>query len=155
MVSIGSADAEFSGTGATSWPQVARVLAKQRRLSPEDAGVIERITAYGHLIANTDMHPGNLGLYHDAPARPGYGQFTLAPVYDMLPMRYAPVAGEVLTPEFRPPAPVQGLIPAYSAMLEPAQEFWRRVAGDTDISPAFRELAQRNAEHVQDYATIL
>ena len=138
------ADAEFTGIGQP-WSAIARALAEAARLSADDVARIERISAFGHLIANTDMHPGNLGLLHDTAERPGYGQFVLAPVYDMLPMRYAPVAGEVLSRSFTVPAPVGGLIDAYAAMREPAQQFWRTVADDARISAAFRQIAAANA----------
>ncbi|MGK7521002.1 HipA domain-containing protein, partial [Salmonella enterica] len=51
---------------------------------------IEKIWAFGRLIANSDMHAGNLSFYYsDAP-------MALAPVYDMLPMAYAPAASGML-----------------------------------------------------------
>lgn len=143
VVSIGAADAEFCGTGG-SWIAAARALVREHRLAEGEAARIERISAFGHLIANTDMHAGNLGLYNDTTERPGYGQFRLAPVYDMLPMRYAPVAGEVLTPDFMPPAPIEGLQPAYREMLPHAQAYWERLAEDTDISLGFRRIAKTN-----------
>lgn len=144
VVSIGAADNEFTGIGGP-WPAIARALVIQQRLAAADAECIERIAAFGHLIANTDMHPGNLGLHHDTAAREGYGQFTLAPVYDMLPMRYAPVGGEVITPVFTVPAPVGGLIDAYAAMRPAALGFWQTVAAEPRISDAFRATAAANA----------
>ncbi len=143
VVSIGMADTEFTGIGQP-WPAIARALAMQKRLAAADVECIERISAFGHLIANTDMHPGNLGLHHDTAAREGYGQFTLAPVYDMLPMRYAPVGGEVITPVFTVPAPVGGLIDAYVAMRPAALGFWQTVAAEPRISDAFRATAAAN-----------
>lgn len=144
VVSMGMADKEFTGIGA-GWPLMARALLAKKRLDAADVERIERISAFGHLIANTDMHPGNLGLLHDGAQRPGYGQFVLAPVYDMLPMRYAPVAGEVATPEFTVPAPLAGLIDAYRVMREPARQYWLTVAEEPRISASFRAIAAANA----------
>lgn len=144
VVSIGAADNEFTGIGQP-WPAIARALVVAKQLDAADAERIERISAFGHLIANTDMHPGNLGLLHDCPERSGYGQFVLAPVYDMLPMRYAPIAGEVTTPAFIVPAPVGGLIAAYAAMRPVAIAFWQTVADEALISAAFRAIAAANA----------
>jgi len=42
--------------------------------------------AIARLIANTDMHLGNLTFHVE-------GTFRLAPAYDMLPMAYAPLPG--------------------------------------------------------------
>lgn len=144
VVSIGAADNEFTGIGQP-WPAIVRALVAAQRLDAADAERILRIAAFGHLIGNTDMHPGNLGLLHDCPARPGYGQFVLAPVYDMLPMGYAPVAGEVRTPPFVVPAPVGGLIEAYTAIRPLAQAFWLAVSADARVTEPFRQIAAANA----------
>ena len=145
VISIGAADSGFTGIGQP-WPGIARALQAKQRLDAVDAAAIGRISAFGHLIGNTDMHPGNLSLLHDTPQRPGYGQFMLAPVYDMLPMLYAPVAGEVRTPAFTVPAPVGGLIAAYAAMRPLAHAFWLAVSADARVSEAFRRVASANAE---------
>lgn len=143
LVSLEAVDAEFVGLGG-AWPAIARALVAGQRLAAEDGARIERIAAFGHLIANTDMHNGNLGLHHDDPARPGYGQFVLAPIYDMLPMLYVPRAGEVLTPRLAPPAPLSGLESAYREMLPLAQDFWQRLANDARVSSGFRTIAAEN-----------
>lgn len=55
-----------------------------------DAATRDAITClwhFGQLIAYTDMHDGNLSF---VPGQPGPW---LAPVYDMLPMLYAPQRG--------------------------------------------------------------
>jgi DNA-binding transcriptional ArsR family regulator len=143
LISLEAVDAEFVGLGG-AWPAIARALVAGQKLAPEDGARIDRIAAFGHLIANTDMHNGNLGLHHDDPARPGYGQFVLAPVYDMLPMLYVPRAGEVLAPRFAPPAPLSGLESAYREMLPLAQDFWQRLANDARVSSGFRAIADEN-----------
>lgn len=58
---------------------------------------VSRLWWFGRLIANTDMHDGNLAF------KPG---LKLAPVYDMLPMGYAPVRGMEL--------PLRGFAPAHA-----------------------------------------
>ena len=61
---------------------------------------------FGQLIANEDMHEGNLSFQ---PALPGEVGLRLAPVYDMLPMMYAPARGVEIAPrEFTPPLPLPG-----------------------------------------------
>ena len=145
VVSFGAADNEFTGIGQP-WPAIARALLAEQRINSADVSRIERISAFGHLIGNSDMHPGNLSLLHDSPERPGYGQFLLAPVYDMLPMLYAPVAGEVRTPVFTVPAPVGGLIAAYATMRPRAHAFWMTVSADERVSADFRQIAAANAE---------
>lgn len=144
LVSLAMADAEFTGVGS-GWVPTARALAREQRLGEADVHLVERLSAFGQLIANSDMHLGNLSLFHVDAERRGEGRFVVAPVYDMLPMRYAPVSGEVLTPDFRVPAPLDGLIDAYAAMRGTARDFWQRVAADTRVSEPFRRLADVNA----------
>jgi hypothetical protein len=118
------------------WPRVAARL-RERGLLPEaDAAAIVRIHWFGRLIANTDMHDGNLAF------RPA---LTLAPVYDMLPMLYAPArGGELPERRYEPPLPLPEEMPAWRAAAEAAHAFWLRCAADERISPAFRETGARN-----------
>ena len=69
------------------WGATCDALAAQSRLSADDARRVRRWRAFGQLIGNSDMHFGNLGLWADDIVR---GRFSLAPCYDMLPMRYKP-----------------------------------------------------------------
>jgi len=59
-------------------------------LSAVDIQTLCLLDAFGALIANTDRHHGNVSLL------PDQHHWQLAPAYDMLPMYYAPVAGEVV-----------------------------------------------------------
>ena len=98
---------------------------------------------FGALIGNSDMHLGNLSLeLHDRRPLP------LAPVYDMLPMRWRPAAtGEVTPPErapqWRPPLPHETDDWLVAAKL--ALHFWQEAAATERISEDFRAIA-RSAE---------
>ena len=107
-----------------------------RRLRSE----VERARGLGQLIGNSDMHDGNLSFL------PG---LRLAPVYDMLPMLYAPERGVEL-PErvFQPPLPTPAERPAWQAALPAARVFWRRAAADARLTDGFRALCERNAGHL-------
>lgn len=146
VVSFETADAEFAGVGG-SWPRIARALAKDQRLPPEDVTRVEQLAAFGHLIGNTDMHLGNLSLYHHWPEGT-YGRFSLAPVYDMLPMRYAPVAGELRPPLATIPAPVDGLLPAYAQMQPLAVQYWQAVYAHEAVSAGFKTIAAAMSDAV-------
>ena len=88
LVSLLVVDMEFAGTGG-NWPDVMKVLARLNLVSNEDVYVSEKLYEYGLKIGNTDMHLGNLSLEITQTG------FKLLPVYDMLPMKYAPVSGEL------------------------------------------------------------
>jgi hypothetical protein len=119
------------------WPDVAARLRDQDLLREADAAAIERTHWFGRLIANTDMHDGNLTF------RPS---LTLAPVYDMVPMLYAPVrGGELPERRYDPPLPLPKEAQAWRAAAEAAHAFWQLAAADERIGDAFRRTCEGNA----------
>jgi hypothetical protein len=138
-------DALAEARDATTWPLAAREL---RRLGVID-DVAERSIrlrhTFGGLIGNTDMHFGNLAFFlgDTLPLR-------LAPAYDMLPMLWAPVAGQAMpAPTFSPPVPLPGEMPDWSEAAAWAAEFWQRVATDTRISSDFVAHARLALAHLE------
>ena len=85
------------------------------------------------------MHTGNLSFQPMAPA--GHAAqaaaLQLAPVYDMLPMRYAPL-------------PAQRA--AWLLACAVAIAFWARAAADARISAGLRALCRANAQSLQALA---
>ena len=99
------------------------------------------LDAFGALIANTDRHHGNVSLLlHEH-------RWQLAPAYDMLPMYYAPVVGEVVERDWasqlpRPNADTLSVRPQARAL---ALQFWQSAAADERISAEFHAVAKVNA----------
>ena len=56
------------------------------------------LEAYGLLIANTDLHYGNVSLLLHGSEKAAH--WALSPAYDMLPMLCAPVAGRLVARNF-------------------------------------------------------
>lgn len=137
VVPLWAAHTAFVQGPQQHWAASVEVLAAQRRLPADAAVQVQALRGFGRLIGNTDMHFGNLSLFvaRDDAAR---GRFALAPVYDMLPMRWRPDAGTgelgllPFTPE---PVDLQG------AARGPAAEFWRRAATLQPCSAEWRSLA--------------
>ena len=145
MVSLEVYDRQYIGQG-TDWVDTAQRSdrAGPERLSADDVQTIGLLDAFGALIANTDRHHGNLSLLlHDH-------RWRLAPAYDMLPMLYAPVAGEVVPRDFaaRLPNPTVHTLAVWPQARELAVRFWRAAATDERISDAFRAVARTNGEWV-------
>ncbi|WP_255548671.1 type II toxin-antitoxin system HipA family toxin YjjJ [Luteibacter sp. dw_328] len=95
---------------------------------------------FGRMIANTDMHFGNLSFFLDdtLPLR-------VTPSYDMLPMLYRPAStGEVVARQFQPPAPTPSDLPYWTTAAAWAEIYWKRVAERTEISDDFRQIAVAN-----------
>ncbi|WDZ98348.1 type II toxin-antitoxin system HipA family toxin YjjJ [Herbaspirillum sp. WKF16] len=87
LFSLHALDAEFAGN-AGNWPQVVRALAREGVVERQAVAQMELLWAFGTLIANTDMHGGNLSFIaeHGLPCQ-------VAPAYDMTCMAFAPTSG--------------------------------------------------------------
>ncbi len=91
------------------------------------------------LIGNTDMHFGNVSFFPRER-----GRFSLAPIYDMLPMCYAPLNDQVVDREFSPPAlPVQAM-ECWDLVYRMAEDFWLRVTEQPNISDGFKVMVGGN-----------
>lgn len=135
MLSLQFVDAEFVGIGS-GWPQVMGALFRKKLVSYEHLFDAEVLWSFGHLINNTDMHLGNLGLAIEGDV------FRLLPVYDMCAMGFAPKStGEVLPYSFIPPEYKNIYIgeDKGSKIKNMAHDFWDRVANDNRISDEFSE----------------
>lgn len=140
VVSLDAVNAGLVGAPGDDWTRVALAVVHQRLLSDADAERVSERQLFGQLIGNTDMHGGNLGFYCAADG------FTLAPSYDQLPMRYAPLAGgEVLWPPLTPSLPLPAERARWLRVAPRALAFWQSAAADERISPAFRALCEGNA----------
>lgn len=141
LVSLAALDAAFYGHGARAWYEYAPRLQQDGWLDAGDARQLALTGWFGELIGNSDMHLGNVSLeLRDRRPLP------LAPVYDMLPMRWRPAAtGEVLpaerTPEWRPRLPLPQQTDDWLAAAELALQFWREVIATDRISDDFRIIA--------------
>ena len=147
VVAIDAVHEAFVTGARQNWAATCDALVLQRRMSALDAAAVRALFEFGHLIGNTDMHFGNLSLWADDPAKP---QFTLAPLYDMLPMRwrtdgfhglqdYAP-----FEPRRTPAAADAGATSARSV----AHAFWRRASNHAPLSAALRTVAAEMARRL-------
>lgn len=143
VMSFGALELEWLGK-PSNWSASARELARKKLIEDADARKIAWLDAFGAMIANTDRHYGNLSFFFDFQSR----KAKLAPVYDMLPMLYAPKESEVdvfeRTFEFPMPSP-EG-VPVWDSAKDAAQRFWERIQGDRRISAAFRKTAWKGAK---------
>ena len=126
------------------WADTCDALVRQRRLPTDAAAQVRAVMQFGRLIGNTDMHFGNLSLFV-APGEVAAGRFTLAPVYDMLPMRWRPdpQSGGFDHLPFEP-MPLDLQSPARPVALE----FWRRAAEHAALDAAMRQLAATMAQRL-------
>lgn len=127
------------------WAATCQALAQQRRLPTEAAAQARALLQFGRLIGNSDMHFGNLSLVVANPADAARGRFSLAPVYDMLPMRWRPdVQSGALNWLPFTPEPADLASPARPVALQ----FWRRAADLAGASRGWRQLAATMAQRM-------
>ncbi|HHH45223.1 MAG TPA: type II toxin-antitoxin system HipA family toxin YjjJ [Gammaproteobacteria bacterium] len=137
MISLAAIDAEFAGEGH-DWVATLRQLVQMKLVDATDLQTASRAQLFGQWTGNTDMHLGNLSF------RPTLNGFSLLPVYDMAPMRWAPVRGELpgdtaLTPPVREYGNEQAWLDA--GLL--ASEYWRRLADEERLSATFQRIVSQ------------
>lgn len=133
-MSLQNLDAAFVGQ-PQNWVTIAEGLWRQKRISETDFFNIQVAYAFGLMIANTDMHNGNLAFYLKDGLPNG-----LAPIYDMLPMAYMPKQGELPNPSYQLPRFIPGSDDAKVQAKQMALKFWHQVAQNTLISNSFKSL---------------
>ena len=142
LVTLKALDAAYIGRGNGSWSDVAHPLHAGKWISDKDREQMIQLHCFGQLIANTDMHWGNLSFF-----LPEAHPYPLAPVYDMLPMLFRPSSsGEVVERTFEPKLPKPEDQTAWLDMMPLALTYWQRIAEHPDISPDFKAIATSAAE---------
>lgn len=145
IVSLRSFDAAHIG-GKGTWADSARKLHADKWITNDDCERIVQLHCFGELIANTDMHWGNLSFF-----LPEKSPYPLAPVYDMLPMRFRPSStGEVNTREFKPTLPKPEDQAAWLTMYPHAIAYWQQVQESADISTDFQKIAEQAINALQN-----
>ena len=140
IFSLEAIDCEYTGAG-DDWAKCALALSKEGLISMEDAAKMRWLKAFGNLIGNTDMHWGNISLI-----RTESRFYTLAPVYDMLPMLYRPVSGDIPDREFIPKGPATDTADIWESALKSAIHFWDTITGEADLSGDFKAICRQNLE---------
>jgi len=159
LVSLATLDGTFLGQGSGDWPRLAAALVTLGLLDATATSAIAHLWWFGRLIANTDMHTGNLsfqpvplvaarGTVADGPLA---SALTPAPAYDMLPMAYAPLPGGEVPPRaFEPALPQPAQRAAWLTACVAAMGLWTRAAADSRISAGFHATAAANAQTLAD-----
>ena len=143
VLSLLALDAEFVRR-LQSWTDSAEGLARAGHISAASVERLRWLELFGALIANTDMHAGNASFFCRATRTAG-----LAPAYDMLPMHYAPLHGELVDRPFGAPTPSPSLASVWTSACRAAADFWKAVAQHRLIAPELRAIASQNRGEVE------
>lgn len=137
VVSLLAVDAARYGALDT-WTAAAQRLVRDALLSDGDAERIRFLDAFGALISNTDRHFGNVTLFDHF-----VGRFEMAPVYDMLPMLFAPQDGHLVErPVEATPARAEWLS-VWGRARALAEAYWDRISQERRVSTDFQRLGAR------------
>ena len=137
LLSLAALDGAFYGHGRIDWTRFADQLALDGWISHDDAQALRQIGWFGTLIGNSDMHLGNISLIL-TDARP----LALAPVYDMLPMQFRPVAsGEIVPRRLLVDLPLPSQRDDWKFAAAIAHEFWQQTADASEVSAPMRDIA--------------
>ncbi|EAU63334.1 conserved hypothetical protein [Stigmatella aurantiaca DW4/3-1] len=142
LLSLRAIDNEYLGLGGT-WTRVAQGLLSARHISAEDARSVRWLDTFGQLIGNTDRHLGNLSFFVEGPRK-----FRLAPVYDMLPMVFAPQGTSLSEPRFVPAPPSADTLDVWGHAARCARDYWGTLASSPEFSGPFRERCLQAGEAV-------
>ncbi|MEJ0085051.1 MAG: type II toxin-antitoxin system HipA family toxin YjjJ [Pseudomonadota bacterium] len=123
-----------------NWIDAAGRLHRDRRIDAATLETVRLVSTFGALIANTDRHFGNLAFFDRYD-----GKFQLAPVYDMLPMLFAPEHDQLPERRFAPPDPTSETLRAYARARALAEGYWRTCSQDARISPDFQRICAAGA----------
>lgn len=137
VLSFAALDAELVGSGGP-WGRVAEGLHAAGHLGAEDLRRVLWLDAFGQLIGNTDRHLGNLSVF----AELDLATFQLAPVYDMLPMLFAPAGTRVVERTYQPAPPTADNREVWPEAARHASAYWERLVACADLSDELRRRAE-------------
>ena len=140
VVSLKALDLEFVGSRDQRWPVIARQLAEQGVIVASALPTIQLQFCFGRLIANSDMHSGNLSFFDDDQM-----PFALAPAYDQLPMAYASDKQHVSQISVDTDLPSS----VWTQALSLALCFWETLAEQPLLSESFRNIAVQMLHYLQ------
>src|SRR5690606_2636163 len=139
VCSLAAINYAWLGLPGRAWAEGVAALLARGLIEPTVVETVARVWCFGKLIANSDLHDGNLSFKpHRIGSRRG---FQLAPIYDMLPMQYAPVRGQVPLVSFEPSQLSPSSPEEQAAWADAgaaALQLWDAAARDPRISNDFR-----------------
>jgi hypothetical protein len=146
MASLRALAQTFGYTGPQNgWVTAVEHLQRRGAVDNEQVDHARYLAAIGHLLANTDMHMGNLSFLLSSDAEP---LISVAPAYDMAPMRWVPGATSGRVPALEPEA-----IPHVGdrEALIVARDIWEETARHELVTPAWANWANDRARQLKEH----
>lgn len=144
LLSLSAISNEYLGV-ASNWTEASKKMRTEHLISDDDARRVRWLDTFGQLIGNTDRHFGNLSFFPEGPRR-----FRLAPVYDMLPMVFAPMSTTLIERDFKPLPPTADNLDVWPEAAHHALNYWEHLSREAALSTAFRERCAQSARTLGD-----
>ena len=141
VISLFALNCHFLGGDFDSWSRAGRRILDEPalRMTEADAARMVWLDTFGDLIGNTDRHFGNLSFF--AKERRTL-TLALAPVYDMLPMLFAPAATSLVERRFAPQPPTALNLRIWHEVAIQAEGYWALLGDADELTAGFRQLAR-------------
>lgn len=141
VISLNAINCFYLGINPNDWTSASQRILKEPSLSmrAESADLMIWIDTFGDLIGNTDKHFGNFSFFAEE-AR--VLTLTPTPVYDMLPMVFAPSGTNLTNRMFTPKPPTTLNLHLWHKVAEHAINYWSRLCHESELSDGFRQLSK-------------
>jgi hypothetical protein len=140
VISLFAVNSHILGDYPESWSRAGQRIAAEPmlRLDRSDLDRIIWLDTFGDLIGNTDRHFGNLSFFVEEATTL---TLTLTPVYDMLPMIFAPAATNLVERRFDPGPPTALNRQVWHEVAVLAVKYWARLGDEPALNDGFRREA--------------
>ena len=140
IISLYAINCHFLGYNPVDWSQASHRIIAEPTLSLTRADVdrVVWLDTFGDLIGNTDRHFGNLSFFAEEARML---TLTPTPVYDMLPMVFAPAGANLVERRFNPRPPNALNRRIWHQVATHALQYWARLGDEGGLSDGFRRIA--------------
>ncbi len=140
VISLYAINCHDLGDAFDNWSRAGRRILEEPALSL-DAAHADRLVwldTFGDLIGNADRHFGNACFFAEEARELA---LTPTPVYDTLPMLFAPADATLVERPFAPRPPTALNQHLWSEVAKHAQRYWSRLCEADGLSAGFRRIA--------------
>ena len=140
VISLYAINCHYLGGDFDDWSRASQRILDEPSLSlaAAEADRMVWLDAFGDLIGNTDRHFGNFSFFTEEAREL---TLTPTPIYDMLPMAFAPTGANVVDKTFAPQPPNALNLHLWAEVAGHARRYWSRLRNEVGLSPSFRQIA--------------
>ena len=140
IISLFALNNHYFGNYPDNWSQASHRITVEPTLSLTLADVdrVVWLDTFGDLIGNTDRHFGNLSFFAEEARKL---TLTPTPVYDMLPMVFAPAGTSLVERRFNPKPPTVLNRRIWHEVAIHALQYWARLGDEGKLSDGFRRIS--------------